>query len=73
MARFYDRVMQRSEAACLSAWRKELLSGIGGSVLDGGFTIETIHRDPMCSTLPLTRATIRGVAVRQSRSAAVSR
>ncbi len=36
MAHFYDRVMQRSEAACLSAWRKELLSGIGGSVLDVG-------------------------------------
>lgn len=43
------------------------------AILDGGFRIETIHRDPMQSTLPLTRATIRGVAVRQSRSAAVIR
>lgn len=36
MAHFYDRVMQRSEAACLSAWREELLSGISGSVLEVG-------------------------------------
>lgn len=43
------------------------------AILDGGFTIETIHRDPMQSTLPLTRSTIRGVAVRQSRSTPVSR
>lgn len=43
------------------------------AILDGGFTIETIHRDPMQSTLPLTRSTIRGVAVRQSRTTAVSR
>lgn len=43
------------------------------AILDGGFTIETIHRDSMRSTLPLTRATIRGIAVRQSGSAAVSR
>jgi len=37
------------------------------TILDGGFEIDTIHRDPMRSTLPLTRATIRGVAVRRSR------
>jgi ubiquinone/menaquinone biosynthesis C-methylase UbiE len=43
------------------------------TLLDGGFRIETIHRDPMQSTLPLTRATIRGIAVRQSRSTPVSR
>ncbi len=42
------------------------------AILDGGFRIETVHRDPMRSTLTLTRATIRGVAVRQSRTDAVN-
>ena len=41
------------------------------AILEGGFRIETIHRDHMPGTLPLTLATIRGVAVRQTRKAAV--
>ncbi len=36
MAHFYDRVMARSEAACLSAWRSELLADVDGRVLEVG-------------------------------------
>ena len=36
MAHFYDRVMARSEAACLSAWRRELLADVDGHVLEVG-------------------------------------
>lgn len=43
------------------------------AILDGGFAFERIHRESMRNTIPLTRATIRGVAVRQSRSDGVSR
>ncbi len=35
------------------------------AILDGGFLMERIHRESMRNTIPLTRATIRGVAVRQ--------
>lgn len=35
------------------------------AILDGGFTFERIHRESMGNTIPLTRATIRGIAVRQ--------
>lgn len=35
------------------------------AIFDGGFTFEHIHRESMGNTIPLTRATIRGVAVRQ--------
>jgi len=36
MAHFYDRIMAGSEAACLSAWRSELLADVGGRVLEVG-------------------------------------
>jgi len=36
MAHFYDRVMASSEAACLSAWRSELLADVGGRILEVG-------------------------------------
>lgn len=36
------------------------------AILDGGFAFEHILRESMGNTIPLTRATIRGVAVRQS-------
>ncbi len=36
MAHFYDRVMARSEAACLSAWRNKLLTDVTGRVLEVG-------------------------------------
>ena len=36
MARFYDRVMQQSEKACLFEWRKSLLENINGHVLEVG-------------------------------------
>ena len=35
-APFYDGFMQRSEAACVSEWRRELLSSLEGEVLDLG-------------------------------------
>ena len=57
MAHFYDRVMKQSEEA----------------ILDGGFAIEQIQRESMRKAIPITRPTIRGIAVRQSRSAAVNR
>lgn len=43
------------------------------AIVDGGFQIETIHRESMRSSIPVTRPTIRGVAVRQARSTPVSR
>ena len=36
MARLYDRVMRKSEDACLSGWRKDLLAKIDGRVLEIG-------------------------------------
>jgi len=35
-ARLYDRLMQRTEEACLREWRGELLEGLSGSVLEIG-------------------------------------
>jgi len=37
------------------------------AILDGGFVIEQIQRESMRKSIPITRPTIRGVAVRQSR------
>lgn len=36
MAAVYDRIMAESEAACLAAWRTELLADVSGSVLELG-------------------------------------
>jgi ubiquinone/menaquinone biosynthesis C-methylase UbiE len=36
MASVYDRMLRLSEAACLSAWRAELLSDVEGDVLEVG-------------------------------------
>ncbi len=36
MAAIYDRFMSKTEANCLAAWRSELLSDVGGRVLDVG-------------------------------------
>lgn len=36
MAAVYDGMMRGSEEACLAAWRKELLAGLSGSVLEIG-------------------------------------
>lgn len=36
MAAIYDRFMERSEQACLRAWRRELLSDLRGDVLEIG-------------------------------------
>jgi ubiquinone/menaquinone biosynthesis C-methylase UbiE len=36
MAAVYDHVMQSAEAACLTAWRKDLLSSANGAVLELG-------------------------------------
>ena len=36
MSAIYDRFMKASEEACLDAWRKELLSGLRGTVLEIG-------------------------------------
>ncbi len=35
-ARYYDRVMAQTEKLCLAAWRRELLGGISGEVLEIG-------------------------------------
>jgi len=42
------------------------------AILDSGFKMEQIQRESMRKSMPLTRPTIRGVAVRQSRSTTVS-
>ncbi len=36
MAKFYDASMKKMEEACMSSWRKELLSDISGDVLEVG-------------------------------------
>ena len=36
MATIYDRFMRESEAACLRAWRSELLARVSGRVLEVG-------------------------------------
>ena len=36
MAKFYDASMKKMEAACLSAWRAELLANVSGDVLEIG-------------------------------------
>lgn len=36
LAAFYDRLMRRSETACLSQWRAELLGNLSGAVLEVG-------------------------------------
>jgi ubiquinone/menaquinone biosynthesis C-methylase UbiE len=36
MASLYDRVLRRSEAACLASWRAELLANVQGDVLEVG-------------------------------------
>jgi len=36
MAHFYDRVMRGSEEACLLEWRRDLLAGVHGQVLEVG-------------------------------------
>jgi ubiquinone/menaquinone biosynthesis C-methylase UbiE len=36
MALFYDRVMSKTEQACLGPWRRELLRGVSGEVLEIG-------------------------------------
>jgi ubiquinone/menaquinone biosynthesis C-methylase UbiE len=43
------------------------------AILEGGFRMEHIQRESMRKSMPITRPTIRGVAVRQSRSTTVSR
>lgn len=43
------------------------------AILDGGFVIEQIQRESMRKSIPITRPTIRGIAVRRSRSTPVSR
>lgn len=43
------------------------------AILDGGFRMDRIQRESMRKSIPVTRPTIRGVAVRQSRSTPVSR
>ena len=64
MARFYDRVMQRSEEACLSKWRKDLLENTTGRVLEVGagtgvnlsFYPETVERIVFSEPDPHMRA-----------------
>ena len=36
MATFYDRLIEQSEAACLRDWRRDLLAGVTGRVLEVG-------------------------------------
>jgi ubiquinone/menaquinone biosynthesis C-methylase UbiE len=36
MATVYDRLLEQSEAACLRAWRRDLLAGVTGRVLEVG-------------------------------------
>jgi hypothetical protein len=36
MATVYDRLIAQSEAACLRAWRRDLLAGVTGRVLEVG-------------------------------------
>ena len=36
IANLYDRAMRRAENACLSQWRLELLTPLGGHVLEIG-------------------------------------
>ena len=43
------------------------------AILEGGFRMDHIQRESMRKSIPFTRPTIRGVAVRQSRSTTVSR
>jgi hypothetical protein len=43
------------------------------AILDGGFHFDQIKRESMQKAIPLTRPTIRGIAVRRSRPEAVSR
>lgn len=43
------------------------------AILDGGFRMESIQRESMRKSIPVTRPTIRGIAVRQSRWTPVSR
>ena len=43
------------------------------AILDGGFVIEQIQHESMRKSIPITRPTIRGIAVRQPRSTAVIR
>ena len=43
------------------------------AILDCGFRLESIQRESMRKSIPVTRPTIRGIAVRQSRSTPISR
>ena len=36
MAKFYDRLLEQSEEACLRDWRRDLLAGVTGRVLEVG-------------------------------------
>ena len=36
MAKFYDRLLEQSEEACLRDWRRDLLTGVTGRVLEVG-------------------------------------
>jgi hypothetical protein len=36
MATFYDRLIEQSEEACLRDWRRDLLTGVTGRVLEVG-------------------------------------
>jgi ubiquinone/menaquinone biosynthesis C-methylase UbiE len=55
MARFYDAALGKMEAACLGAWRTELLSQAGGAVLEigAGTGANLSHYPPGLSCLTL--------------------
>ena len=55
MAFFYDRPMQGTEAACLIGWRKELLKGVRGKVLEiGAGTGASLALYPQTENLEIT-------------------
>ena len=55
LAKIYDRFMQKSEQACLSEWRRELIGGEHGDVLEigAGTGANLAHYSPKLSRLVL--------------------
>lgn len=79
MAKIYDRFMEQTEAACLRAWRAELLADLAGDVIEigAGTGSNLVHYGPevrrlvMAEPDPNMRAQLEARVARGARAAEV--